>query len=61
MIKTGDNTYQIINRPPMVLLSKEQIKNYIKSCGFKIIKNVDEHVTDVGSGVRNVYTLLVQK
>ena len=61
LIKTGDNTYQIINRPPMVLLSKEQIKNYIKSCGFKIIKNVDEHVTDVGSGVRNVYTLLVQK
>ena len=27
----------------------------------KIIENVDEHITDVGSGKRNVYTVLLEK
>lgn len=61
LIKTGNHTYQIINRPPMVLLNKKQIHKYLEKCGFKIIKIVDEHITDVGSGKRNVYTLLLQK
>lgn len=28
--------------------------------GFTIIKIVDEHITDVGSGERNVYTILIK-
>lgn len=61
LIKTGKNTYSIINRPPMVLLSKEQINKIVLGIGFKMIKIVDEHVTDVGSGERYVYSFLVQK
>ena len=61
LIKTGDNTYSIKNRPPMVLLSKKQILMYISNIGFKLVKEIDEHITDVGSGERNVYTILIQK
>ena len=57
----GENIYNIDNRPPMVLMSKKQIENLINDIGFKIIKVVDEHITDVGIGKRNVYTLLLQK
>lgn len=49
------------NRPPMVLLSKEQINKYLEQAGFKINKKIDEHITNVGSGQRNVYTILIQK
>lgn len=61
LIKTGENTYSIKDRPPMVLLNKKQIYDFISSTGFKIIKNIDEHITDVGSGKRNVYTVLIKK
>ena len=61
LTKTGNNTYLIDNRPPMVLLNKEQILNYIHNIGFNLIKVVDEHITDVGSGNRYVYTILIQK
>lgn len=59
--KTGENTYSIKDRSPMVLLSKKQLKSYVYDIGFKIIKIIDEHITDVESGKRNVYTLLLQK
>lgn len=59
--KTGENTYSIKDRPPMVLLDKKQILKYISNIGFKLIKEVDEHITDVGSGERNVYTIIIQK
>ena len=61
LTKTGDNTYSIKDRPPMVLLDKKQIINYAKEIGFKNIKEIDEHITDVGGGRRNVYTILIQK
>ncbi len=61
LTQTGENTYAIKNRPPMVLLSREQIDEFVKEAGFKIQKVVDEHVTDVGGGERYVYTLLLQK
>ena len=61
LTKTGNNTYLIDNRPPMVLLNKEQILNYIHNIGFNLIKVVDEHITDVGGGNRYVYTILIQK
>ena len=61
LIKIGSNTYLIKNRPPMVLLNKDKILNYIHNIGFNLIKVVDEHITDVGSGNRYVYTILIQK
>ncbi len=61
LIKTGEDTYQIKNRPPMVLLSKSKVKEYVKQIGFKNIRVVDEHITDVGGGKRNVYTLSFKK
>ena len=57
----GPNLYKIKNRPPMVLLSKKQIEKILFENGLKIKKIVDEHITDVGGGKRNVYTLLLQK
>jgi len=57
----GENLYQVKDRPPMVLLSKKQISEILKINNLKIIKEVDEHVTDVGGGKRNVYTILLQK
>ena len=61
LIKTGENTYSIKNRPPMVLLSKKEINKIISNIGFKLVKIVDEHITDVGSGNRYVYTIFIQK
>lgn len=61
LIKTGNNTYSIKDRPPMVLLDKKQILNCVKDVGFKNIKEIDEHITDVGGGRRNVYTIIIQK
>lgn len=57
----GNSRYEINERQPMILLSKEEINNIFNKNGFKIIKNVDEHITDVGSGKRNVYTILLRK
>lgn len=57
----GDNLYKVKNRPPMVLLSKEQIRQILLENNLKIINVIDEHVTDVGGGKRNVYTVLLQK
>lgn len=61
LIQTSENTYSIKNRSPMVLLSKKQILLYIKNIGFKFITKLDEHATDVGSGKRFVYTILIRK
>ena len=57
----GNSRYEINERQPMILLSKEEINNLLNKYDFKIIKNVDEHITDVGSGKRNVYTILLKK
>lgn len=57
----GNSRYEINERQPMILLSKDEINSLFKKYGFKIIKNVDEHITDVGSGKRNVYTILLKK
>lgn len=57
----GPNLYKIKDRPPMVLLSKEQIKEVLIQHNLKIVTIIDEHITDVGGGKRNVYTLLLQK
>lgn len=62
LIHNSGYLYNIKNRPPMVLLSKKKIIEYVKHNNFKIIKKIDEHITDVGNGgKRNVYSLLLQK
>lgn len=61
LIKTGNDLYSIINRPPMVLYSKDKILALVNKIGFKDIKAVEEHVTDVGGGKRNVFTITVRK
>ncbi|MDD4298831.1 MAG: methyltransferase domain-containing protein [Bacilli bacterium] len=53
--------YTITDREPMVLLSKTMLKEILVENNLKIIKILDEHITNVGSGERNVYSLLVQK
>ena len=58
---TGNSTYSVINRPSMVLLSKNEIAKILESIGFYIEKKIDEHITDVGIGKRNVYTIRVRK
>lgn len=57
----SNNLYDIDGREPMILLSKEEIKELMKKNKFKLVKEVEEHITDVGSGVRNVYTILLKK
>lgn len=61
LIEYGPNLYKIKDRPSMVLLSKKQIDDILLGSNLKIIKIIDEHITDVGGGKRNVYTILVQK
>ena len=62
LISKGNDCYNILNRPPMVLLSKNQIDDIFAEYNFKYIRKIDEHVTDVGDGgKRNVYTVLFQK
>lgn len=63
-LSRGDslNLYLIRNRPPMILLSKGEIEKVVKKIGFKFIKIVDEHTTEVGDdGKRNVWTILLRK
>lgn len=61
LIQTGEHTYLVKERDPMVLLSKEEVVKFAKEAGFEVVKEVEEHVTDVGSGKRNVYTILLKK
>lgn len=62
LIKTGENLYNIVNRPPMVLLSKKQIDELLAFNNLHKLRVIDEHITDVGGGgSRNVYSVLLQK
>jgi ubiquinone/menaquinone biosynthesis C-methylase UbiE len=61
LIKKSDNLYNIIDRPPMVLLSKEQVDKIFIDNNLIKLKVIEEHVTNVGSGKRNVYSILLQK
>ena len=59
--KVRKNYYEIKNREPMYLYSKEEIEKIIKTIGFKTTKKIDEHITNVGSGERNVITFIAEK
>lgn len=54
--------YEIEGRPSMILMGKEQIKQILLEIGFEVIKEVDEHITDVSEvGKRNVWSITLQK
>ena len=54
--------YEIDGRPSMILMEKKQIKQILLETGFKFIKEIDEHITDVSEvGKRNVWTITLQK
>lgn len=57
----GNNLYFIDNREPMILYSKKEINNILNKVGFKNISVIDEHITDVGSGNRYVYSVVLKK
>lgn len=61
LINMKDNYYEAKDRPPMVLFSKNDINTFFEKSGFKNLIFIDEHVTDVGSGKRNVYTFTAYK
>ncbi len=61
LINLGNDSYEIVNRPLMVLKSPNEIIKILQKEGFNIIKEVDKHITDVGTGERCVYTLLSRK
>lgn len=61
LINMKDNYYEVKDRPPMVLFSKNEINAFFEKYGFKNLIFIDEHVTDVGSGKRNVYTFTAYK
>ena len=57
-----DYLYEIDDRPPMVLLSKEKIKKILYKIGFKFIDEIDEHITEVSEvGKRNVWSFTIRK
>ena len=57
----GNNEYIVQDREPMTLLSKKQVLKAFHDRAFATVKKVDEHITDVGSGKRNVVTYLFKK
>ena len=57
----NDGVYDVLNRPSMVLLSKDEINKIIENIGFSIDKKVDEHITHVVIGKINVYTIRLRK
>ena len=59
--KVRNNYYEINDREPMYLYSKKDIEKIVKRIGFKKFKKIDEHITDVGSGMRNVFTFIAEK
>lgn len=62
LVKIEENLYSIKDRPSMILMSKEQIKDILDKIGFTIIKEIDEHITDVSEeGKRNVWSITIQK
>lgn len=62
LVKIEENLYSIKDRPSMILMSKEQIKDILDKIGFTVIKEIDEHITDVSEeGKRNVWSITIQK
>ena len=61
LVACQNSLFLIKNREPMILLSKENVQKLIRENHFQIVKIIDEHITDVGTGKRNVYSLLLKK
>ena len=61
LIPESQDRFLVQNREPMVLLAEKEIDGLFKQYDLIKIKEVDKHVTDVGSGQRFVCTALYQK
>lgn len=55
------NVFLISKTLPMILLSKKDINSMFVKNGLYQLKVVDEHITNVGTGERYVYSALFQK
>ena len=54
----GESKYVFQNgRPPMILLSKDTIIEVFKEEGLEVYSIIDEHITNVGTGERNVLSI----
>ena len=56
-----NHKYIICGNLPMMLFSRENVDKFFNSNGLIKVKNIDEHITDVGTGKRYVYTALFKK
>ena len=56
-----DQFFLISDKLPMLLLSRNDIDEIFSKYKLKKIRVIDEHITNVGTGERYVYTALFQK
>lgn len=57
----GDGIFLILNQLPMILLPRDGIDELFLKRNLRKHSIIDEHITDVGTGKRYVYTALFQK
>lgn len=58
----GSDKYSLSEgKPPMILLPKAKIIQMFECLGLELIKEIDEHETNVGTGERNVLSLYFRK
>ena len=62
-LKKTDTPFLFLTKDklPMLLLSKKHINNELQKNKLIKICDLNEHVTNVGTGLRNVYTFVCQK
>ena len=56
-----DQFFLISDKLPMLLLSKNDIDEIFSKYKLKKVRIINEHITNVGTGERYVYTALFQK
>lgn len=62
LVYESGNCYNLLNdRPPMVLYSKDDIIQMFRKYGLNCEDVIDEHITDVGTGERNVVSFSFSK
>lgn len=62
LIQVGKNKFKIKNgKPPMMLYDEKQIIKLFEKFDMKLTKVADEHITNVGTGERNVLSLCFKR
>ncbi len=62
LIKVSKNKYKIKNgKPPMMLYEEKKIIYFFEKYDMKITKVIDEHITNVGTGERDVLSLCFKR